>query len=80
MVQWYSIHIPEHVTFRIFQKFLLEMGKQKTFSSCFYTLDKILFCIYPLRIHCDSYNILVYRDIISDLSLFMWSYLQKDSL
>ena len=36
MVQWYPIHIPEHVTFRIFQKFLLEMGKRKTFRSCFY--------------------------------------------
>ena len=36
MVYWYSRYIPEHGTFGIFQKFLLEVGERETFRSCYY--------------------------------------------
>ena len=42
MVSLYSRHIPEHGTFGIFQKFLLEVGERETFRSCFYRYTALL--------------------------------------
>ena len=55
------------------------MGERETFRSF---LNYIGISIYtPLfNTYYNSYNILVYSVIISDLSLFMWSCLQKDSV